>query len=133
MSDRVRKLMACAAGVLLIAASLLVVAYAMTQASVKALINNQCVPEPGFLVVPAGKTARNFKLSNLSGGNNCHDGRIINEKSFKIGDFTYLNRDGKITQGPGTLATLALGPGTYQVTVSGGRSAFVGLSYELWP
>jgi hypothetical protein len=125
--------MVCTVGVLLIAASLLVVADAMTQASVKAIINNQCVPEWSSLVVPAGKTAKNFKLGNLSGGNNCYDGRIINEKSFKIGDFTYIDRENKITQGPGTLATLTLGPGTYQVTVSGGRSAFVALTYELWP
>lgn len=133
MSGRVRTLEACAAGVLLVAASLFVVAYAMTQGSVKASIDSKCVPQPGSLVVPAGKTAKNFKLSDLSGGNSCYDGRTVQEKSFKIGNFSYLDRDGNITQGSGTLATLALGPGTYRVTVGGGKYAVVVLTYELWP
>jgi len=133
MSVRMRTLMVCVAGGLLVAASLLGVAYAMTHHSVQAIISSQCQPEPGVLVVPAGSMAKNFKCTTLEHGDSCVTAALIREKSFKIGEFYYIDREGKISQGPGTLATLALGPGTYRLTVSGGRFARAVLDYELWP
>jgi hypothetical protein len=119
--------------VVLATTSLFVVTLAMTRGSVSASIDNKCVPAPGSLVVPAGKTAKNFRLTGLSGGNSCYDGRTVQEKSFKLGSFSYVDRNGTVTQGPGTLAVLALGPGTHRLTVGGGKGAVVGLTYELWP
>jgi hypothetical protein len=133
MSVRMRTLMVCVAGGLLVAASLLSVAYALTHHSVQAIISSQCVPEPGVIVVPAGSIAKNFKCTTLEHGNSCETAALIREKSFKLGEFYYIDREGKISQGPGRLATLTLGPGTYRLTVSGGRFARVVLEYDTQP
>ena len=133
MSGLMRAILACLAAVFLLTGSGLA-GSAMTRASVKASIDNRCTPDPGSLVVPAGKTAKNFKLSSLDAGSNCATGSTIQERGFKIGEaFHYTDRDGKVTQKPVPLKALQLAPGTYRVTVGGGRGAVVVLTYELHP
>jgi hypothetical protein len=133
MSAMARVAVLCLAGVVLLAGSGLA-GQTKTPASVKASIDNQCTPQPGSLVVPAGKTAKNFKLSTLEAGSSCATGSTIRERGFKIGEvFQYTDQDGKVTQKPGSLRALQLTPGTYRVTVGGGRGAVVVLTYELHP
>lgn len=133
MRGLIRAVLACLAAVVVLTGSGLA-GPAMTPTSVKASIDNRCTPEPGSLVVPAGKTAKNFKLSALDAGSNCATGSTIQERGFKIGEaFQYTDRDGKVTQKPVPLRALQLAPGTYRVTVGGGRGAVLVLTYELHP
>ena len=134
MSALVRVVLACLLTVTVVLAGSTLVGLAMTPASVKASIDNQCAPQPGTLMVPAGKTAKNFTLSTLDAGSNCATGSTIREREFKIGEaFQYTDRDGKVTQKPVSLRALQLTPGTYRLTVGGGRAAVVVLTYELHP
>jgi hypothetical protein len=136
MSVLKRAVLLCLFAAVVVLAGSSLVGLAMTPGSVKAMIDSQCVPQPGFLVVPPGMIAKNFKISALDGGSNCATGMTIRERGFKIDDvFEYLDRqDGSpIIQKPVPLKSLQLGPGTYRVTVGGGRSAIAALTYELYP
>jgi hypothetical protein len=112
--------------------------------SLRAAVDNTCVPDPGSIVVPSGKTATNFALQGLSAGVNCYTGVAIKDKGWFIalGDADgtrayeysyYVDQygEGKKDEPYGPLSALSLNPGNYVVYVDGGKGAFVSADYDL--
>lgn len=112
--------------------------------SIKASIDNDCYPNPGNLVVPAGQTASNFALMDLSAGVDCYTGQAIDDKGWfiAIGDadgervYEYSYYVDQYGQGEkdepyGPLSSISLSQGTYVIYVDGGKGAYVQADYDL--
>jgi len=112
--------------------------------SIRAAIENECIPSPDTIIVPAGKTATNFALEDISAGVNCYTGMTIKDKGWAIyaGDSSgtkvyqyeyYVNQygDGKSEEPYGPLGALSLSSGSYMVYVDGGKGAYVHADYDL--
>lgn len=107
--------------------------------SVRALIDQNCLPHCGAFTVPAFAGAQNFRISGLDPGANCHTGQRIEMKSFRVENedtgetvFRYIfYSEQNIVEWPVTLTRLSLGPGNYRLCLSGGKNAFCILEYSL--
>jgi hypothetical protein len=102
-----------------------------------ATINASCSPQPATLVVPAGRTASAFVVSTLTPGTKCVVGGTPDAKGWsitrdggRIYAWTQWQSNAPSEMG-GPLASLALGPGTYQVWVDGGVGANATLQYAI--
>lgn len=99
--------------------------------SATARIGSKCVPENGTIVVPAGKTARNFRVTSLSHGTTCGVTAIDYTGWGITNKYRYFKpASGSVTDSP-ALSTLTLGPGTYSLYVDGGSGAQVVIQYDL--
>ena len=112
--------------------------------SIKAVVDGDCYPSPGTLIVPAGKTATNFVLQDLDSGVNCYSGMPIEDMGWMIaiGDangarvYQYSYRvnqygEGQKNEPYGPLSAVSLSQGNYVVYVEGGRGAYVLADYDL--
>ncbi len=96
-----------------------------------ARIGTNCVPENGTIVVPAGKTAKSFRVTTLSHGSSCGVSAIDYTGWGITNHYRYFKpASGSVTDNP-PLSTLTLGPGTYHLYVDGGDGAQVVIQYDL--
>lgn len=107
---------------------------------VEARIDQSCFPALGLFEVPAQLTASNLKFADLTSGNNCAGGGTPEIESFSIlsaasaqavYSYSRSRSGGAPTEWPMPLSQLKLGPGKYQLSVGGGRGAYVRLSWFL--
>lgn len=120
---------ALAIGGAILAAALIGGPASAEQVQVVGKINNACRPEPGTFVVPAGKTATNFRILGLHSGNTCTTNQIIKTKGFQIQNANYANVYSGSANGP--IGGFSLGPGTYRLYVDGGVGAGVTMYFDL--
>jgi len=109
--------------------------------TVKAAMDEKCARQNGLFTVPVGRFATNLTLLNLSGGTNCSTGIHIDNPAWGISQgnacgtgnvFYYnVNNDGTISQTPGSLSRLRLGPGSYCVHLDGGKLGSVSIAFDL--
>lgn len=103
------------------------------QLFVEASINKNCISIPGDIRVERNRQAAEFKIETIEAGNNCYNGKTIQEKGFTIKDssglvvYTYRSS----IKAENLFDEFALSSGIYKIYVEGGRGAFVKIKYLL--
>jgi len=110
-----------------------------SRSTLRAHIDSGCLLHCAKLDIPSHFAAQDFGLQRLESGVNCHTGKSIETRSFRIEDgdsgetiFRYTIYEGQNpVEWPVDLRDLILEPGTYRLCVSGGRGAECILRYRI--
>lgn len=111
-------------------------AFLYGETDVVAYLDSSCTTRNGAFTVPAGTTAVNFRATMSSPWRACSVDAPIDNIGFMIVDsdgetlYHYMQyKDGGSRELVGSLSSLTLGPGNYNVYVQGGLDTKVRLTF----